>query len=68
VPTELLRALNLLRRLWRWQRVHAMFHLTKAAVPHMKPGGAIINTASINSDMPHPTDMPTPEVFWVRSR
>jgi NAD(P)-dependent dehydrogenase (short-subunit alcohol dehydrogenase family) len=38
-----------------------MFHLTKAAVPHMKPGGAIINTASINSDMPHPTDMPTPE-------
>ena len=35
--------------------IHAMFHLTKAAVPHMKPGGAIINTASINSDMPNPT-------------
>ena len=35
--------------------IHAMFHLTKAAVPHMKSGGAIINTASINSDMPNPT-------------
>jgi NAD(P)-dependent dehydrogenase (short-subunit alcohol dehydrogenase family) len=35
--------------------IHAMFHLTKAAVPDMKPGGAIINTASINSDMPNPT-------------
>ena len=30
--------------------IHAMFYLTKAAVPHMKPGSAIINTASINSD------------------
>jgi short chain dehydrogenase len=27
--------------------IHAMFFLTKAAVPHMKPGSAIINTASI---------------------
>lgn len=35
--------------------VHAMFYLTKAAVPHMKPGSAIINTASVNSDMPNPT-------------
>lgn len=34
--------------------VHAMFYLTKAAVPHMRPGSAIINTASINSDMPNP--------------
>jgi NAD(P)-dependent dehydrogenase (short-subunit alcohol dehydrogenase family) len=34
--------------------IHAMFYLTKAAVPHMKPGSAIINTASINSDMPNP--------------
>src|SRR5688572_7495550 len=35
--------------------IHAMFYLTKAAVPHMKSGGAIINTASINSDVPNPT-------------
>ena len=34
--------------------VHAMFYLTKAAVPHMKAGGVIINTASINSDAPSP--------------
>jgi NAD(P)-dependent dehydrogenase (short-subunit alcohol dehydrogenase family) len=35
--------------------IHAMFYLTKAAVPHMKEGGAIINTASINADFPNPT-------------
>ena len=34
--------------------IHAMFYLAKAAVPHMLPGGAIINTASVNSDMPNP--------------
>jgi NAD(P)-dependent dehydrogenase (short-subunit alcohol dehydrogenase family) len=34
--------------------IHAIFYLTKAAVPHMQPGSAIINTASINSDMPNP--------------
>jgi NAD(P)-dependent dehydrogenase (short-subunit alcohol dehydrogenase family) len=34
--------------------IHAMFYLTKAAVPHMKQGSAIINTASVNSDMPNP--------------
>jgi NAD(P)-dependent dehydrogenase (short-subunit alcohol dehydrogenase family) len=34
--------------------VHAMFYLTKAAVSHMKPGSAVINTASFNSDMPNP--------------
>jgi NAD(P)-dependent dehydrogenase (short-subunit alcohol dehydrogenase family) len=31
--------------------IHAMFYLTKAAVPHMRPGSAIINTASINSGL-----------------
>ena len=35
--------------------IHAMFYLTKAAVPHMKKGACIINTASINADMPNPT-------------
>jgi hypothetical protein len=35
--------------------IHAMFYLTKAAVPHMKKGGAIINTTSINADVPNPT-------------
>ncbi len=35
--------------------IHAMFYLTKAAVGHMKPGSCIINTASINSDVPNPT-------------
>jgi NAD(P)-dependent dehydrogenase (short-subunit alcohol dehydrogenase family) len=38
--------------------IHAMFYLTKAAVPHMKAGGAIINTASINADAPNPTLLP----------
>lgn len=42
-----------------WQRtfavnIHAMFYLVKAAVPHMGRGAAIINTASINADMPNP--------------
>ncbi|KAA0690960.1 SDR family NAD(P)-dependent oxidoreductase [Neorhizobium sp. P12A] len=34
--------------------IHAMFYLTKAAVEHMRPGSAIINTASINADSPSP--------------
>ncbi|MCA1361110.1 SDR family oxidoreductase [Bradyrhizobium sp. IC3069] len=43
-----------------WRRtfeinIHAMFYLAKAAVPHMRPGSAIINTASVNSDMPNPS-------------
>jgi hypothetical protein len=35
--------------------ISAMFHLVKAAVPHMKEGGSIINTSSVNSDNPKPT-------------
>ena len=38
--------------------IHAMFYLTKAALPHMKSGSAIINTASINADAPNPTLLP----------
>ncbi|MBL0402757.1 SDR family oxidoreductase [Microvirga aerilata] len=34
--------------------IEAMFHLSKAAVPHMKPGSSIINTTSIQSDKPSP--------------
>jgi NAD(P)-dependent dehydrogenase (short-subunit alcohol dehydrogenase family) len=34
--------------------VTAMFHLCKAAAPHMKAGGSIINTSSIQSDKPSP--------------
>lgn len=34
--------------------IHAMFYLSKAAVPVMQPSSAIINTASINSDDPNP--------------
>ncbi|AUW57322.1 NAD(P)-dependent oxidoreductase [Sphingobium sp. SCG-1] len=42
-----------------WQKtfatnIHAMFYLTKAAVPHMQEGSAIINTASVNADNPSP--------------
>jgi NAD(P)-dependent dehydrogenase (short-subunit alcohol dehydrogenase family) len=34
--------------------IFSMFYLSKAAVPLMKEGGSIINTASVNSDMPNP--------------
>lgn len=34
--------------------ISAMFYITKAAVPHMGEGGAIINTSSINADNPSP--------------
>ena len=42
-----------------WRRtfavnIHAIFHTSQAAVKHMPAGGAIINTASINSDKPNP--------------
>jgi NAD(P)-dependent dehydrogenase (short-subunit alcohol dehydrogenase family) len=38
--------------------ITAMFRLVKAALPHMGKGGSIINTSSINSDMPRPTLLP----------
>jgi NAD(P)-dependent dehydrogenase (short-subunit alcohol dehydrogenase family) len=34
--------------------VYGMFFLTQAAVPHMKPGASIINTASIQAFQPKP--------------
>lgn len=42
-----------------WERtfavnISAMFYLVKAAIPHMPPGSAIINTASVNADSPNP--------------
>jgi NAD(P)-dependent dehydrogenase (short-subunit alcohol dehydrogenase family) len=42
-----------------WERtfavnISAMFYITKAALPHMPRGSAIINTASINADKPNP--------------
>jgi NAD(P)-dependent dehydrogenase (short-subunit alcohol dehydrogenase family) len=38
--------------------VSAMFHLCKAAVPHMGPGASIIGSSSVNSDSPSPTLAP----------
>ncbi len=34
--------------------IYAPFFLSKAAIPHMKPGSAIINTTSIQSRQPSP--------------
>ncbi|NJM84021.1 MAG: SDR family oxidoreductase [Tabrizicola sp.] len=34
--------------------IDAIFHLSQAAVPHMKAGSSIINTTSINADKPNP--------------
>jgi NAD(P)-dependent dehydrogenase (short-subunit alcohol dehydrogenase family) len=36
----------------------AMFILCKDAIPHMGPGSAIVNSSSVNSDMPKPTLAP----------
>jgi NAD(P)-dependent dehydrogenase (short-subunit alcohol dehydrogenase family) len=38
--------------------VSAYFHLVKAALPHMREGGSIIGSSSVNSDMPSPTLLP----------
>ncbi len=34
--------------------IHAMFYLSRAAIPHMQPGSAIVNTTSIQSTDPSP--------------
>jgi NAD(P)-dependent dehydrogenase (short-subunit alcohol dehydrogenase family) len=38
--------------------ISAMFHLCKAAVPHMGPGSSIIGSSSVNSDSPSPSLAP----------
>ncbi|MTD14602.1 SDR family oxidoreductase [Nakamurella sp. YIM 132087] len=38
--------------------VFAMFHLVKAALPHMPRGSSIIGSSSVNSDMPSPALAP----------
>ena len=38
--------------------VTAMFRICKAALPHMRAGASIINTASVNVDQPKPTLVP----------
>ncbi len=35
--------------------VHSMFRVTKAAMAHMAPGSAIVNTSSVNSKHPMPS-------------
>jgi len=46
-----------------WQRIfrtniEAMFHLSKAAIPRMREGGSVINTASIQAYSPSPELLP----------
>lgn len=46
-----------------WRRIfatniEAMFHISKAAIPHMREGGTIINTASIQAYSPSPELLP----------
>ena len=38
--------------------ITAMFRLVRAALPHLGEGASIINTSSINYDMPRPTLLP----------
>ncbi|MFE0752397.1 SDR family oxidoreductase [Inquilinus sp. NPDC058860] len=38
--------------------IHSQFYLSKAAVPHLKPGSAIVNTSSINAKDPSPSLLP----------
>src|SRR5262249_8128757 len=42
---------------WR-VNIGAMFHLVKAALPHLREGASIVNTASVNADQPKPTLLP----------
>ncbi|GAA1528512.1 SDR family oxidoreductase [Actinomadura kijaniata] len=42
---------------WR-TNVSALFHLCKAALPHLREGASIIATTSVNSDMPPPQLLP----------
>jgi NAD(P)-dependent dehydrogenase (short-subunit alcohol dehydrogenase family) len=38
--------------------IHPQFFLSKAALPHMKPGSAIVNTTSVNTDKAPPSLIP----------